>query len=176
MLKALGFYKPKIFPLPKEEITYLDHCFRCMHEALLSDKVDGNIRASGYLYSFFIELSHLAAKGKGSVQIAPAVTKAIAYIDENYMKQPGLESISKAAGVSSQHLCRLFRQTLNCRPMEYITKRKIQAAKMLLAETQKTVDQIAEETGFCDSSYFCKIFKRFESITPSQFRSIEQAL
>lgn len=147
-----------------------------MLKALLSDKVDGNFRASGYLYSFFIELSRLAAKGKGSVQIAPAVTKAIAYIDENYMKQPGLESISKAAGVSSQHLCRLFRQTLNCRPMEYITKRKIQAAKMLLAETQKTVDQITEETGFCDSSYFCKIFKRFESITPSQFRSIEQAL
>ena len=53
MLKALGFDKPKIFPLPKEEITYLDHCFRCMHEALLSDKVDGNFRASGYLYSFF---------------------------------------------------------------------------------------------------------------------------
>lgn len=121
-------------------------------------------------------MSRLAAKEKGSVQIAPAVTKAIAYIDENYMKQTGLESISKAAGVSSQHLCRLFRQTVNCRPMEYITKRKIQAAKMLLAETQKTVDQIAEETGFCDSSYFCKIFKRFESITPSQFRSIEQAL
>lgn len=42
MLKALGFDKPKIFPLSKEEITYLDHCFRCMHEALLSDKVDGN--------------------------------------------------------------------------------------------------------------------------------------
>ena len=176
MLKALGFDKPKIFPLPKEEITYLDHCFRCMHEALLSDKVDGNFRASGYLYSFFIELSRLAAKGKGSVQIASAVTKAIAYIDENYMKQPGLEFISKAAGVSSQHLCRLFRQTMNCRPMEYITKRNIQAAKMLLAETQKTIDQIAGETGFCDSSYFCKIFQRFESITPSQFRSIEQAL
>ena len=47
---------------------------------------------------------------------------------------------------------------------------------MLLAETQKTVEQIAEETGFCDSSYFCKIFKRFESITPSQFRNAEQVL
>lgn len=56
MLKALGFDKPKIFPLSKKEITYLDHCFRCMHEALLSDRVDGNFRASGYLYSFFIEL------------------------------------------------------------------------------------------------------------------------
>ena len=62
MLKALGFDKPKIFPLPKEEITYLDCCFRCMHEALLSDKVDGYFRASGYLYSFFIELSRLAAQ------------------------------------------------------------------------------------------------------------------
>ena len=47
---------------------------------------------------------------------------------------------------------------------------------MLLAETQKTVDQIAEETGFCDNSNISKIFKRFESITPLQFRSIEQAL
>ena len=108
-----------------------------MHEALMSDKVDGNFRASGYLYSFFIELSRLAAKGKGSVQIAPAVTKAIAYIDENYMKQPGLESISKAAGVSSQHLCRLFRQTLNCRPMEYITKRKIRRLKCFWQKRRK---------------------------------------
>ena len=173
MLKALGFDKPKIFPLPKKEITYLDHCFRCMHEALLSDRVDGNFRASGYLYSFFIELSRLATIGKGSVQISPALTKAIAYIDENYTKQLDLNSISESAGVSSQHLCRLFRQTLNCRPMEYITKRKIQAAKILLTETQQTIEQIAEETGFCDSSYFCKIFKRNECITPSQFRNTE---
>ena len=137
-----------------------------MHEALLSDRVDGNFRASGYLYSFFIELSRLATIGKGSVQISPALTKAIAYIDENYMKQLDLNSISESAGVSSQHLCRLFRQTLNCRPMEYITKRKIQVAKILLTETQLTIEQIAEETGFCDSSYFCKIFKRNECITP----------
>ena len=32
------------------------------------------------------------------------------------------------------------------------------------------------EKNFCDSSYFCKIFKRFESITPSQFRNTEQVL
>ncbi len=43
-------------------------------------------------------------------------------------------------------------------------------------DTQVTTQQIAEETGFCDSSYFCKIFKRFESITPSQFRNAEQVL
>ena len=64
MLKALGFDKPKIFPLPKEEITYLDHCFRCMHEALLSDKVDGNFRASGYLYSFLLNWAVLRRKEK----------------------------------------------------------------------------------------------------------------
>ena len=140
----------------------------------------------GFIFIFFHTKTVFSSSGSSHrdilpcetsfIQIAPAVTKAIAYIDENYMKQPDLESISKAAGVSSQHLCRLFRQTLNCRPMEYITKRKIQAAKMLLAETRKTVEQIAEETGFCDSSYFCKIFKRFESITPSQFRNAEQVL
>ena len=102
MLKALGFDKPKIFPLPKEEITYLDHCFRCMHEALLSDKVDGNFRASGYLYSFFIELSRLAAQ-YSDVNCTPDDIRL--YLDRIAR---GMPMAGKAAHMSNEELSDYF--------------------------------------------------------------------
>lgn len=172
MLKAMGFDVPVIFPIQQEEIKYLDHCFRRMHESVIGDRVHGNFRASGYLYSFLIEFSRIANKGDGNLPTNPVVTRALDFIDANYMKKLDLNAVSQAAQVSTQHLCRLFRTTLNCRPMEYIAKRRIQAAKELLLKSDKSTELIAEETGFCDSSYFCKLFKRYEGITPSQFRNL----
>lgn len=174
MLKTMGFDEPVIFSIPEEEIKFLDHCFRRMHEAVIADRVHGNFRASGYLYSFLIEFSRISTKkDKGSIRTNPVVTKALDFIDANYMKKIDMNMLSESAEISTQHLCRLFRTTLNCRPMEYIAKRRIQAAKELLSKTNKTTEQIAEETGFCDSSYFCKLFKRYEGITPSQFRNVK---
>lgn len=57
--------------------------------------------------------------------------------------------------------------------MEYIAKRRIQAAKELLTGSDITIDEIAAATGFCSASYFCKLFKRYEGITPSYFRNAE---
>ena len=57
--------------------------------------------------------------------------------------------------------------------MEYIAKRRIQAAKELLTGTDRTIEDIAAETGFCTSSYFCKLFKKYEGITPTHFRKAE---
>ena len=81
-----------------------------------------------------------------------------------------MDQLCAASGVTKQHLCMLFRTTLGLRPTEHITKRRIQAAKELLAGTGKSTDEIALETGFCTSSYFCKMFRRYEGITPSEFR------
>lgn len=171
MLAAMGFTEPMIFPVEENEIRFLEHCFRRMHEANIGDRIHGNYRASGYLYSFFIELHRIAFKESGITRSNPVVTRAIDFIDANFQKPVSLDEICKAASISAQHLCRLFRETLDCRPMEYIAKRRIQAAKELLMNTDKTTERIAEEIGFCDSSYFCKLFKRYEGITPTQFRN-----
>ena len=81
-----------------------------------------------------------------------------------------MEELCAVSGVSKQYLCLLFRNSLGSRPMEYITKRRIQAAKELLTATDKTIEEIAAETGFCTPSYFCKLFRRYEGITPTGFR------
>jgi len=168
MLEDMGFDAPQTFTLNSTKL--LDHFFRNMHEALVSDKLHGNLRASGYLYNFLVELEHSKNAAGARIETSHAIVKCIDYIDNNFSRTITMEELCEVSGVSKQHLCRLFRKTLNVRPMEYIAKRKIQAAKELLSETKMPIEEIVEQTGFCTSSYFCKLFKRYEGITPTQFR------
>ena len=57
--------------------------------------------------------------------------------------------------------------------MEYIAKRRIQEAKSLLTSTELSIADIAEQTGFGSESYFCKLFRRYEGMTPSAFRNVK---
>lgn len=168
LFSHFGFGKLSIFEL--SDVKMLEHHFRKMHEALMGDRLFGNYRASGYLYDFIIELYRLVSKSGTAVTANSAVIRAVDYINANYTSEITMQQLCKAAGVSEQHLCRLFRSVLNSRPMEYAAKRRIQAAKVLLTDTPLTIEEIAEETGFCTSSYFCKLFRRYEGMTPTQFR------
>ncbi len=168
LLSHFSFDKLSFFELG--DVKMLEHHFRKMHEALMGDRLFGNYRASGYLYDFLIEFYRLTSKSGTAVTANSAVIKAIDYINANYTSEITMEQLCEAAGMSEQHLCRLFRSVLNSRPMEYTAKRRIQAAKELLTNTSSTIEEISEKTGFCTSSYFCKLFKRYEGMTPTQFR------
>lgn len=169
VLRHFGLSEPKICEL--SEIKTLEHIFRKMHEAIKSDRVFGNYRAAGYLYDFLIEFYRLtSAKGAADTP-STALMKAVDYINDNFSERITMDNLCMVSGVSKQYLCLLFRNNLNSRPMEYIAKRRIMAAKELLKSTAKTVDEIAAETGFCTSSYFCKLFRRYEGITPTDFRN-----
>ncbi|MGN0649884.1 MAG: helix-turn-helix domain-containing protein [Oscillospiraceae bacterium] len=168
LLKHFGLTEPSVFHL--NEVNNLEHIFRKMHEAIRADNFFGNYRASGYLYDFLIEFYRLISSKGISGTPNSALMKAIDYINENYVSPIGMDELCRISGVSKQHLCLLFRNTLASRPMEYIAKRRIQAAKEILTSTDKSIEEIAAETGFCSASYFCKLFKRYEGISPSKFR------
>lgn len=147
------------------------HSYRKMHDAIHSDSIFGNYRASGYLYDFLIELYRIRSAEGTSASPSAALMKAIDYISCNYASSITPDDLCKASGVSKQHLCLLFRRIMNMRPMEYIAKRRIQEAKSLLTGTDKSIEAISYETGFCSESYFCMLFRRYEGLTPSAFRN-----
>lgn len=170
ILKHFGLTAPAIYEI--SGINNLEHTFRKMHEAIRSDSVFGNYRASDYLYDFLIEFFRLITS-KGSVGTPnPALMKAVDHINFNFASQITMNELCGVSGVSAQYLCKLFRDNLDARPMEYIAKRRIQAAKELLTNSDKTIEEVAEECGFCSASYFCKLFKRYEGISPSRFKKI----
>lgn len=170
ILKHLGLTGLRVFAL--KEINALEHIFRKMHEALRADSVFGNYRASGYLYEFLMEFYGLISEKGTTATPNPALSRAVDYINFNYARRISMDQLCAASGVTKQHLCMLFRTTLGVRPTEHITKRRIQAAKELLVSSKKNTEEIALATGFCSSSYFCKMFRRYEGMTPQEFKRI----
>ena len=168
MLLELGFDRPLVYSL--DSTARLERIFRDMHEALQTDSLYGNFRASGYLYDFLLEYDRARKASPGSSTPNLAVVKCANYLEEHYREQVTMKDLCALTGVSPQHLCRLFRSALNTRPMEYVAKRRIQAAKELLLSTGDPVERIAESVGFGSSVYFCKLFRRYEGMTPTQFR------
>ena len=157
ILKHFGFIGPAIYEI--NDIKMLEHIFRKMHETIRTDNIFGNYRAGGYLYDFLIEFYRLVSIKKTYESPNSALLKAIDYINYNYASAISMENLCDVSKVSKQYLCFLFKNSLNTRPMEYIAKRRIQQAKELLSGSEKSIEEIAVETGFCTSSYFCKLFK-----------------
>lgn len=168
ILQHFGLTKPSIFPLSQTKT--LDHIFQKMHQALRADSVFGNYRAAGFLYDFLIEFYRIISAETAASSPNSALIKAVDYINFNFKEKITMDDLCAASGVSKQYLCLLFKNTLGSRPMEYIAKRRIQAAKELLISTDKSIENISEEVGFCTPSYFCKLFGRYEGMTPSAFR------
>ena len=152
------------------ETHALETIFRSMHDSIRSDSLYGNYRASGYLYDFLIEFNRLISHKDNASIHNPVLIKAIDYINMHFRESIGMDELCGLCNITKQHLCLLFRTSLNTRPMEYIAKKKLQYSKELLINSQDTIEEIAYECGFCTSSYFCKLFKRYEGISPTQFR------
>ena len=170
LLSYFGLDRPLVFGI--KDTALLEHFFSRMHESICGDSINGNMRASGYLYNFLIELYRQKNSDRVLRTSNRAIVAAIDHINGRYKEKITMAELCDVTGLSKQQLCRLFKRYLNSRPMEYIAKRRIQAAKELLSSTGMSVEEISETVGFCSCSYFCKLFSRYEGMTPTQFRSI----
>lgn len=171
MLELFKLDRPRVFSL--YETKNLERLIRGMHEAINFDRFYGTYRASGLLYPFMIEINRLINLQKNSRgAINPTLVHAVDYINIHFCRSITLEELSSELGVSKQYICRLFKDNMGVSPVEYIMKRRIHTAKELLVSTDRKIEDIAYELGFCSSSYFEKIFKRHEGISPAKFRKM----
>jgi AraC family transcriptional regulator len=91
-------------------------------------------------------------------------------IDEAYDRDLSLTEMAQHAGVTPQHLCRVFRQTLRMRPVEYLTQRRVQAAQALIRRGELPLAEIARQTGFSSPGYFSTVFRRCVGMSPGDYR------
>ena len=99
------------------------------------------------------------------------IVNAKLYIDENYHESIDLEVVSKKAFISKFHFHRLFRQVYRQTPHQYITRKRIDKAKGLLAEN-KPVTQVCNEVGFESIGSFSILFKKEIGFAPVYYRNM----
>jgi len=92
----------------------------------------------------------------------------IDYIENNFTEKIDLEKLSKIAGFSKGHFCRLFKQITSMSAIDYINNLRINKAFDLLKNSDLNITEIAVSCGFSDSNYFSRIFKNHKKISPMQ--------
>lgn len=96
---------------------------------------------------------------------------AMDYICENYQRQElSLEEIAGAAGVGGNHLNTLFNRELGMTVHRYLSGIRMEKAKEYLKDDRVKIGDIPAKTGYANSQYFSKVFKRSEGMTPLEYR------
>lgn len=109
--------------------------------------------------------------GKADLESLQKLLPALALVDKNYSSELSLDDVSAAAGLNKYYFCRLFKKACGIGFSEYLNLVRVFKAEKMLKKTNKTVLEIAFDTGFSSVSYFNSIFKKYKGCTPTSCRN-----
>lgn len=98
------------------------------------------------------------------------ISKGLHYMHEHFADHLSLIELAQQAGMSRASFAARFQRALGIPPMRYLSKLRLDQAKLLLAESPMTISEIAYRVGFEDQGYFTRAFKKILLTTPSEYR------
>jgi len=111
-----------------------------------------------------------AAEGARSELPACRLRRVIEYVQENLQRDLRLAELSALVHMSPYHFARLFKQSTGVPPHRFLVRRRIDAARALLAARTAPIVEIAQLVGFRTASHFTTTFRRVTGMTPSAYR------
>lgn len=98
------------------------------------------------------------------------ITHVVEFIRMNLRENISMKNLSEKAGMSTTSFYRFFRRELGMSPIEFVLNEKIKCAKKLLKNPTIQINEVCYLSGFEDSNYFIRLFKKYEGITPKQYQ------
>lgn len=112
----------------------------------------------------------------GQKQTSPVIFECVKFIKEtlenNFNAYISTKEVAKKYKLSHYYLLHQFKAKTGLTVTDYKNELKLTHAKRLLLETSKPITEIALESGFGGSSYFSKIFKKYTSVSPTEYKRI----
>jgi len=99
------------------------------------------------------------------------LNKILDYIEDHLYEVIKLEELSALAYYSKSHLSREFNHVLGISIPDYVTRRRLSNAAIMIFETEKKINYIANAHGFNSDKYFSFLFKKHFGIPPSKYRN-----
>jgi AraC family transcriptional regulator, melibiose operon regulatory protein len=94
------------------------------------------------------------------------------YLDRHYSEDISVEEMAKKCSMSYSYFSRFFKKIMRKTFKEYLNYVRITEAEKLLLNSDLNITEVALNTGFTNTSYFIKQFKRYKNISPKQFKKI----
>lgn len=120
------------------------------------------------------DVEHMGKKENYSASSQARLQLMMQYIHQKFAYNISLSDIADQAKVSKSTALNLFQRYLGISPVTYLINYRLQEAAKLLASTEKKVTVISKDTGFDNVDYFCKAFKKYYKLTPTEYRKKAQ--
>ena len=118
---------------------------------------------------FFSILTYLC-DSRSTFEKKDIATDIFEYLMVHYQEPIQLKDLALRYAFHPAHIIRRLKQKYGTSPLQLLLQIRLDKAKQLLIETEKSINEIASQTGFIDSAYFSKQFKKNIHMTPSAYR------
>lgn len=98
------------------------------------------------------------------------ISRAMEYIKNHYSKDISLDDVSREVNISPYYFSKLFKDETGENFIEYVTSIRIERAKELLVNSDKSMKEICVEIGYGDANYFSRTFKKNVGVTPTEYK------
>ena len=133
-------------------------------------EVEGPYLASMRIYRLLMYL--MDQRDAYRVTNSSPVEQAITYIGDHLDATITLEELARYVGLSSSYFSHIFKDEIGSSPRQYITDAKMNRAKFLLGQTEKTVSEIAYLLGYASGGSFTNLFTERVGCAPKMYRKL----
>lgn len=159
------------YPLIPEAKIYNDckaATIRLFYDILISFRNGNTLKAKSLFYSILSEPDSEENTYNSNTSFADVLK----YIHANISNTDiNVNTLAEHYGCSPEHFRHKFRKEFNISPKKYILISRLNSAKELLLNSSLSISDIAQQTGFSDSNYFSRYFKRITGYTPTEFKA-----
>ncbi|GAB1417225.1 DNA-binding transcriptional regulator [Paludibacter sp.] len=104
----------------------------------------------------------------------PYIAKVVTYIENNFTEDISIDSFTDIVPLSRRNLEIKFKNEMGISIYQFILNCRVEYFAMLLISTDRTLIDLALESGFCDSKNISRIFKKFKDCSPAEYRKKHQ--
>ncbi|WP_168123201.1 AraC family transcriptional regulator [Paenibacillus sp. HB172176] len=170
LLREAGLYGGILFSFTNSErfIELLEG----MHALCAPFELNSEPKLSAAVYELLAQLALHTERleSQSQLQKRNAMRTAADRIRKACSESWDLEKMAALTGYSPYHFLRSFRETIGITPNQFLTQCRIVEARLLLVTTSLTIKEIGTRCGFSQTSYFIRVFRQSERLSPSQYR------
>ena len=168
---ALAAVTPPVFHFSPT----LEHCMERLIDEHRRPTPESPIAARGILHELiaWIIRDHRAdqlQRNRAPAEHSPQIAKVIDWLRQHIQDDLSITELADVAGLSPSYFRRCFHREVGSSPRDYVTQLRIEQAKRMLEQTDRSITEIAMELGYNTSAYFTAVFHRETGTTPSDYR------
>jgi AraC-like DNA-binding protein len=117
-----------------------------------------------------LRLSEMRPRGRERLLVLQTLKESLRHLEENLERKVSVATLAEIAGLSTHRFSALFREVIGHAPHQYILRRRVERAMMILTRSDASVVEIAAQLGFHDQPHFTRLFRTVTGVSPTYYR------